>query len=376
MFDNLLSRFRRSEAVILGFKALGDGWWMASFTNAFKDRDGEILSQEAQAAYVRRVKRGYVPLPELWIRHTKGTRIGEATFVDRIGKSTYALGKFDDTPMGREAERYYRKHANQTALSHGFIYPAWGKDANGVYKAFNTFEISVLPRGSESNPYTTFEVVKELNRMPVTPDAEQYIREVLGKTADTVLAALTDQEKRDKALEETGVAFKEFVDLPKDNDEDGDDEKAEVEAVEEETQPPDDETVTEEVVSEETEAPAAEVVAEEPAAEMPDEKAEEVDGLLTQVIEGQGVLMEMLTALSERLSSVETDAAGRYEKAEARIKQLEGLLELDKIKQSTVKTAGEPADDKLEAAAVAAIETKAGPGDFDPLFPGLRVPRR
>lgn len=212
--------------------------------------------------------------------------------------------------------------------------------------------------------------------MPVTPDAEQYIREVLGKTADTVLAALTDQEKRDKALEETGVAFKEFVDLPKDNDEDGDDEKAEVEAVEEETQPPDDETVTEEVVSEETEAPAAEVVAEEPAAEMPDEKAEEVDGLLTQVIEGQGVLMEMLTALSERLSSVETDAAGRYEKAEARIKQLEGLLELDKIKQSTVKTAGEPADDKLEAAAVAAIETKAGPGDFDPLFPGLRVPRR
>lgn len=211
--------------------------------------------------------------------------------------------------------------------------------------------------------------------MPVTPDAEKYIREVLGKTADTVLAALTDQEKRDKALEETGVAFKEFVDLPKDDDED--DEKVEVEAVEEETDTPAaDETVTEEVVSEETEAPAAEVVAEEPAAEMPDEKAEEVDGLLTQVIEGQGVLMEMLTALSERLSSVETDAAGRYEKAEARIKQLEGLLELDKIKQSTVKAAAAPADDKLEAAAVAAIETKQGPGDFDPLFPGLRVPRR
>lgn len=375
MFDNLLSRFRRSEAAFSGFKALGDGWWLASFTNAFKDRDGEILSQEAQAAYVRRVKAGFVPLPELWIHHTKGTRIGKATYVDRIGKSTYAIGKFDETEAGRAAERYYRKHADETSLSHGFAFPMWARDGNGVYKAFNTFEISTLPRGSESNPYTTFEVVKELNRMPVTPDAEKYIREVLGKTADTVLAALTDQEKRDKALEETGVAFKEFVDLPKDDGED--DEKAEVEAVEEETDAPAaDETVTEEVVAEETEAPAAEAVAEEPAAEMPDEKAEEVDGLLTQVIEGQGVLMEMLTALSERLSSVETEASGRYEKAEARIKQLEGLLELDKIKQSTVKAAAAPADDKLEAAAVAAIETKQGPGDFDPLFPGLRVPRR
>jgi hypothetical protein len=365
MFDNLLSRFRRSEAAFSGFKALGEGWWLASFTNAFKDRDGEILSQEAQTAYVRRVKRGYVPLPELWIHHTKGTRIGQATFVDRIGKSTFAIGKFDETPAGREAERYYRKHADETSLSHGFSFPMWGRDAGGVYTAFNTFEISVLPRGSESNPYTTFDVVKEQNKMPVSPDAEKYIREVLSKVADTVLTTLDDKEKQDKALETLGVGFKEFVDLPKDDEDD--DEKAEAEAVEEETQPAADETVTEEVVAEETEAPAA---------EMPDEKAEEMDGLLTQVIEGQGVLMEMLTALSERIGAVETDTAGRYETMASQVKELQTILELGKIKQSVVKAAGSPADDKQLEAAVAAIETKAGPGDFDPLFPGLRIPRR
>lgn len=359
------------------FKALGGGWWYAIFTNAFIDRDGEILSEDAQEKYVRRVKAGMVPMPELWLHHTEGARIGQATYVDRVGKSTYALGKFDDNAVGKAAERYYKRHSNESALSHGFNYPIWARGADGVYKAFNTFEISVLPRGSESNPYTTFDVVKELNKMPVTPAAEKYIREVLGAQADTVLATLDEKETRDKALEDAGVKFKDFVDLPADET---------PEATKAEVPPTEDDEVDEELVTEEvTEEPAAEVEAEaEPVAEEApepepetDKVDDEINSVLGQIVEGQGVLMEMLTALSERLNTVETEAAGRYEKAEARIKQLEGLLEVSKIKASEAAAAdATPADDSaVEAEAKAAIQSKMGPGDFDPLFPGLKVRR-
>jgi hypothetical protein len=369
---------KRDNGELPVFKAIGNGYWYACFTNAFQDRDGEILSEDAQKQYVRRVKAGLVPMPELWTWHTEGTRHGVAIMVERVGKSLIALGKFDDTPAGRAAEKFYARHGSDIALSHGFMFPMWARTPDGVYKAFNTFEISTLPRGKEANPYTTFEMVKEANTMPLSDERVKFIRDVLGKAADTVLSLVDDQEQRDKALEDSGVKFKEFVDLPPTADEDTVT-KAEFPPAEDD----EDETVEGEVVTEEvTEAPAEEPAAEvteEPEAEAPepeDEKAdEEINSVLGQIVEGQGVLMEMLTALSDRLNTVETESAGRYEKAEARIKELEGLLEVGKIKASSVQVS--PAEDAVEMeAAAAAIKAKQGPGDYDPMFPGLKIPRR
>jgi hypothetical protein len=296
--------------------------------------------------------------------------------VERVGKSLIALGKFDDTPAGRAAEKFYARHGSDIALSHGFMFPMWARTPDGVYKAFNTFEISTLPRGKEANPYTTFEMVKEANTMPLSDERVKFIEAVLGKDAQKVLSLVDDQEQRDKALEDSGVKFKDFVDLPPTADE-GTATKAEFPPAEDdEDETVEGETVTEEVTEEPVAEPAAEV-AEEPAAPEPeDEKADdEINSVLGQIVEGQGVLMEMLTALSERLNTVETESAGRYEKAEARIKELEGLLEVGKIKASGVQAS--PAEDAVEMeAAVAAIKSKQGPGDYDPIYPGLKVPRR
>jgi len=56
-------------------KDLNGKWrWVATYTNNFQDRDGEIISEKALDGYLERVSLGLVPMPELWVGHVKGTR--------------------------------------------------------------------------------------------------------------------------------------------------------------------------------------------------------------------------------------------------------------------------------------------------------------
>ncbi len=187
------------------FKALGDGKWLAIFTNDFEDLDREILKSSAHDAYVERVKAGIVPLPELWIWHKAGSRLGEALHVDRVGHMTFAIGKFDDTPAGREAEK---ADYSDVKLSHGFSYPSWAlKDK--VYHEFDTFEISLLPKGAEANPFTTFEAIKESNIMPVNKAQLEFIKKLVGDdNADAVVAQINTADKSADVLEKLGMRFK------------------------------------------------------------------------------------------------------------------------------------------------------------------------
>jgi hypothetical protein len=74
-----------------------------------------------------------------------------------------------------------------------------------VYHQFNTFEISLLPRGAEANPYTSLEAVKA---MTLTEEKLKYMRRVFGeRKAQQLLEAY---EKKGQMLEEIGVQFKEF----------------------------------------------------------------------------------------------------------------------------------------------------------------------
>jgi hypothetical protein len=56
--------FWRSDGELPAFKALGDGYWFASYSNNFEDVDKEILSLDAHDRYLARVHAGLVPLPE------------------------------------------------------------------------------------------------------------------------------------------------------------------------------------------------------------------------------------------------------------------------------------------------------------------------
>ncbi len=196
---------RKSSDDFTGFKVVGDNW-LAVWSNNFKDRDGEIFTAKAIDDYVERADMSVVPLPELWVWHIgKSVRIGAADWVGRQGHFLFAAGTFDADDKAQAAKAYYAKHADKTTISHGFTFPPEQFDGK-QYHQFNTFEISLLPTGVEANLYTSLAGVKA---MELNEAKKKYMAEVFGEErAGQILA---DWEKRGKALEALGVAYKDFV---------------------------------------------------------------------------------------------------------------------------------------------------------------------
>lgn len=211
LIDRLVERLtkvfgRKSDADEYGaaFKVVGNTW-LATYSNNFKDRDGEIFPAKAIDQYVARVDNGLVPKPELWIWHAgKSSRVGQADVVARQGHFVLAAGTWDDTPQGQSARAYYARHQKDTSLSHGFNYSR--RTFDGVhYNDFNTFEISLLPRGAEANYFTNLEGVKA---MSISDEKVKYLTQALG--ADAVAKIMTEMEGRGKELEALDVEFKDF----------------------------------------------------------------------------------------------------------------------------------------------------------------------
>lgn len=199
-----------TEEAFSVFKAQdGKHYWLARHTGKFKDREGEIITDKAHTDYVARVQKGLVPLPELWVWHKKGTRHGQADLVWKSGGFVLALGHFDDTPEAQKAIAYYQKNSKHIKLSHMFHFPRRAKQG-GVYHAYNTVEITVLPDGAEAFPYTSFEEITPM----LTPEQQKMVVDVLGEDGlKRVLAvdskALTDTPK----LEAMGVESKGLNDF-------------------------------------------------------------------------------------------------------------------------------------------------------------------
>lgn len=197
-----------------GIKVVGNRWLVA-YSNNFEDRDGEIFTAKAIDDYVARVDMGIVPPPELWVWHLPGTRIGQADWVDRHDHFVIAMGTFDDTPQGQKARDYYAQQTGKKNLSHGFKFAIGagysGGDFDGKhFHKFNTFEISLLPRGTEANMFTSLEGVKAMAK-EVTEAKKAEILAVFGE--DDGKRILENLTAKGKALEELGVAYKDFVEV-------------------------------------------------------------------------------------------------------------------------------------------------------------------
>lgn len=199
----------KPDGVFTVQKDLKGQWrWVATYTNNFMDREGEIISDKALDGYLSRLDMGLVPMPELWAAHMPETKHGQADMVFAVGKFLIATGTFDDTPLAQKAIEYYRKNAAKVQLSHGFTYPKWALKG-GVYEEINTFEITTLPPPLvASNPYTDMEV---MSMKQITPDTEAALAQLFGKEeTEKLIASRTEQSK---ALEAAGVAYKDFADV-------------------------------------------------------------------------------------------------------------------------------------------------------------------
>jgi hypothetical protein len=189
-----------------GFKVYGNHF-LGTFSNNFEDREGEIFPAKAIDDYIDRLDTGIVPQPELWVWHKGGSiRIGQALTTFRVGAFVVSAGEFDQTPHAQHAKGALAKEKD-LGMSHGFTYNPDAFDGRH-YNEFNTFEISVLPRKAAANLFTTFE---EIKAMAMSKEQREFIARITGKPAEELEKSYEDATK---ALEATGLAYKDFTTLP------------------------------------------------------------------------------------------------------------------------------------------------------------------
>ena len=200
------------ELVIFRDKEAPDLWrWMAVFSNKYRDREGEIFPAAAHKAYEQWVdETGNHPQLRLW--HVPGTRIGMSDFVAYDEPSGFMLssGTFD---KGMEEVAASLATDDGLAVSHGYEYPESGLK-EGVYGAYRSFEVTILPAERAANPWTAItmgQIVEEATQ-PMDKGKRAFLVTHLGEEATQRVEA--QLESLGKELQEKGVSFKDLLEDP------------------------------------------------------------------------------------------------------------------------------------------------------------------
>ena len=212
----------QTEKAFAVFKQADGRWrWLARSSNAYEDRDREIVSAKALDTDTARmqVEGAYGPM-RFWhvgdVGYTtpldwrtsfagSGLDIGACDFSAMDGRMLVESGTFKD---GSPAEAIA---ANPDAwqMSIGFTHPPNEPDASGVYHNVRIFERSLLPRGRAANPFTAIAVSKEATDMASLKEKwAEFVTLFNGDEAKAKEFAAQSAETQ-KEIEAQGVAFKE-----------------------------------------------------------------------------------------------------------------------------------------------------------------------
>lgn len=194
-----------AESMLTVFKdASGQYRWVGTTSNAFQDREGEIVSAKALGIGIALADETGERGPMSWW-HEDGVDLGDCDFQAMHGKMLVESGTFHSPEIGERvaaAEKSLR-------FSIRFKYPVRQRDNDGVYHLIVFKERSLLPAGRESNPFTSLSVKGDMN---MEKEKEKALRLLLGdETANLVLAQV---QAKEKFIESVGVKSKE-VDLSK-----------------------------------------------------------------------------------------------------------------------------------------------------------------
>jgi hypothetical protein len=187
------------EALCIVKQADGRMRWYARYSNNFKDRDGEIITEAAHKEYINWAASGGV-YPELWLWHTPGTRFGQADWLDFADSFTHASGLVDDTAGALAVVEALR--GKELGVSHGMLCSQQGN----LITKYRSFEISVLPLERASVWTTAFNVDNKETQMAFTPEKRTFLVSALGEDRVKALEANTDAAVG--ALKQLGVEYK------------------------------------------------------------------------------------------------------------------------------------------------------------------------
>lgn len=181
---------------LTAFKDLTGRWrWVAIHSNKYEDREGEIFSEDAHKAFVAEVNRTKA-FPTLRLWHIPWD-IGVSDMVDYADGFVISSGTFGSAsdPMDDIAENL--SQMKDLGCSHGYIYRN-GDLRDGVYHAYRSNEISVLPRERAANTLTAYFAGQEVP-MPLTPQAKAFLEQTAGPD-------------RTRAIEDGLASLKDFAD--------------------------------------------------------------------------------------------------------------------------------------------------------------------
>lgn len=322
------------------FKVLPDGkHWVAYYTNNFKDREEEILSEAAHIKYISRLNMGLLPMPELWFWHIPGTKHGKALWVDYVDHIVTAVGEFTDDPIGKAFSEHYRKSRTRYANSHGF-YADRAKhyrivDGVGIWDDYNTFEITVLPTKAAANPFTLF---TEIDTMTISPESAAALAGIIGKEhADKIIE---EAQKASKEVKDLGVQHKDFTD------------------------PATLETPT-------TDTAAIEAL------------SKNVAPVLLSMAETQGDMAEVQKAFDLRISAIEkaftnalAERDARLQALESQNKVLQSELALTPRRASTDASTALKTDEQVGGQTQDQLKQRMPGQEYDPFFADMNVPSK
>jgi hypothetical protein len=206
----------KGEGTLLAFKqADGQYRWVLKSSNAFEDRDGEVVTTKALNRDVMRTDRTgeYGPLrwwhvgkpewrnPLDWrtVVAGKGLDLGDTDFSAMDGPILIESGTFKSAKVGAAVA------ANPAAFkaSLGFSHPLDEPDQDGVFHHINRFERSLTPANKASNPRTGLVVTKERT---MDQDKLAKFKELIGEEAAS--EALGDAQSTTKEAREAGIREK------------------------------------------------------------------------------------------------------------------------------------------------------------------------
>lgn len=202
------------------FKDLAGRWrWVTRSSNAFRDREREIVSEKSLQADTNRTDvEAFGPLrfwhvgkvlydtPLDWrtARAGAGLDLGTCDFRAIEGRMLIESGTFKEGAPVEAIAGY----PDGWEISIGFAKPFDEPDRDGVYHNIRVFERSLVPKGKAANPFTSIEFMKdkEGHMASLKEKWDAFVALFGSEEKARVYAAQTDEAR--KELESAGVAFK------------------------------------------------------------------------------------------------------------------------------------------------------------------------
>lgn len=338
-------------------------------SNAFKDREGEIISTKALENYVDENQinevKGYF---NFW--HIPGTDFAVKTFQAVIGRFLLEAGPFMNNEAGKAAYKFFKEYPTRHDK---FAPEGWGASVefkylpdqgiDGIYEWLWITRTSVLPRAKAANIYTFGGLnMKSLEKL--TPQQRELGIQLFGSEEE--LEKMVEAGMTKTAMLEKEEEFKEVEDEVTEESEETVEETVAEEPTEEEVTEETTEEVTEEEkevteekpVEETTEEVAAEAEAEEeatdetPNVDLVKQVAQTVVEVLNESLKEKfnvlDTIPEAFNQINERLEKVETANEVKKAATETRngwfsslkaasVTEQEGNMELDEAKEKGPK---------------------------------------